>query len=292
MHTSLRLHHVPDDATASAVVADIRQDVSKERDLAVGPGLFVALARQNDAVSHVQVMPRRGRARNELANFRFDAVLHVGPIAPVRAPERVFDWRRDGLTLAGLHHLLETERPEMLGIDNIPNARVADEVAAMAWLRDAPATATMGALRAMLRDTVRDGVEPDDLLELQRLGYRAEISWIGHDAAGAMSLTLTREDQPGSFAGFSRLQVGSPRPADHCNHPRLTKTHRLLIPKLRAFLREEVPRYMVPSAFTMLDAFPTTPNGKTDRKALLQLPVTDARDPESSAPPTSACGLR
>jgi len=43
--------------------------------------------------------------------------------------------------------------------------------------------------------------------------------------------------------------------------------------KLRSYLREHLPDYMVPNAYVQLEALPLTPNGKIDRKAL---PLPDA----------------
>jgi acyl carrier protein len=60
-------------------------------------------------------------------------------------------------------------------------------------------------------------------------------------------------------------------------------THPGLAPAVaewRSFLRDKVPEYMMPSAFVLLEAMPLTPNGKVDRKALLQL---EGRRLESTA---------
>jgi amino acid adenylation domain-containing protein len=40
------------------------------------------------------------------------------------------------------------------------------------------------------------------------------------------------------------------------------------VSELRVLLREQLPSYMIPSAFCFLDAFPLTPSGKLDRRAL------------------------
>jgi aspartate racemase len=51
----------------------------------------------------------------------------------------------------------------------------------------------------------------------------------------------------------------------------------LRVKELRRFLNEQLPDYMVPSAFMMLDPLPMTPSGKIDRRAL---PTPDRNRPE------------
>jgi len=38
--------------------------------------------------------------------------------------------------------------------------------------------------------------------------------------------------------------------------------------KLRSFLKQKLPDYMIPNAFMILDTLPLTPNGKVDRQNL------------------------
>jgi amino acid adenylation domain-containing protein len=52
---------------------------------------------------------------------------------------------------------------------------------------------------------------------------------------------------------------------------------------LRGFLRNELPDYMVPASFTLLDALPLTATGKVDRSKLPQ-PLGGARGPDGELP--------
>ncbi len=90
-------------------------------------------------------------------------------------------------------------------------------------------------------------------------GFRIELGEVetalaGHPAVRDV-VVVAREDEP----RVKRL-VAYVVPLPGAGEPPAAE--------LRAYLRERLPEYMVPSAFVSLDALPVTPNGKLDRKAL------------------------
>ncbi len=65
----------------------------------------------------------------------------------------------------------------------------------------------------------------------------------------------------------------------------IVSNQKVVISKLKEYLSRQLPAYMIPSAFVMMENIPLTPNGKTDRNAL---PAPDQRqtDEEYIAPDT------
>ena len=88
-------------------------------------------------------------------------------------------------------------------------------------------------------------------------GYRIEPGEIeaslGRHPAVRQAVAMAREDGPGDKRLVAYVTPGETIPSP---------------PELRAWLRERLPEYMVPSAFVVLDRFPLSPNGKVDRGAL------------------------
>ncbi|WP_394830602.1 amino acid adenylation domain-containing protein [Pendulispora rubella] len=97
----------------------------------------------------------------------------------------------------------------------------------------------------------------DDQVKIR--GFRIELgeieAAIGRYPSVVQACAVVREDRPGN-----KLLVGYVVAASGAE-PIETDA-------LRAFVAKGLPEYMVPSAFVVLEAFPLTPSGKLDRKAL------------------------
>ena len=89
-------------------------------------------------------------------------------------------------------------------------------------------------------------------------GFRVELGEVeavlGQHPAVRESVVMAREDTPGN----RRLVAYVIADVQEEN----------VTSQLRTYLREQLPEYMVPSAFVLLDEFPLTANGKVDRRAL------------------------
>ncbi len=117
----------------------------------------------------------------------------------------------------------------------------------------------------MLRELLLDhphGVEPNAIFDLSP-EYEAELRF-GTDTGTFDALLRKRGDAPNLIWPAPSFVVGTPT----ASSPRARLDFDSLVPKLKSHLRDFLPEYMVPQAFVPMEAFPLTPNGKIDRKAL------------------------
>jgi amino acid adenylation domain-containing protein len=122
--------------------------------------------------------------------------------------------------------------------------------------------------------------------QLKIRGFRVEIGEIeGQLALHAEvedAVVSIREDFPGEkrLVAYVVCKTSSPSKGDSQKSSEIDVTgpfRQRLIPRLREYLKERLPEYMIPAAWVTLKQLPLTPNGKVDRRAL---PAPESRPAE------------
>lgn len=274
-------------AGSSADVETLREVVdemeSAELELLIDPGFFSALPdRFPDRIQHVEILPKRMNATNELSCYRYSAVIHTISqsgkeleISDVQ-PERWMDFEKKGLNHDSLlHQLKESIATGPVAIGNIPHSKTIFGRNLLAALDSEKGQQQDWLSSVYQRANTTAAMSAVDLAEIaNQVGCRVELSWNRQfsQQGGIDAIFHTKNSRNASSRYMFRF------PTDHedrpwnslSSQPLRKKSMRTVKKQVDRLMRAQLPQYMIPQTLEILDEFPINENGKVDRKALAQ----------------------
>jgi amino acid adenylation domain-containing protein len=295
-HAAVQLHQAEPSLAAEQLQQRVQMQMFQETELVIHPDFFSALQHRFPQIGGVEIQLIRGKYRNELTQFRYNAILHLAPekdspnlpdegelksvsdfsdkkelqnpsFQGGQGASQRLDWSEPSqhLTVNNIEQILLENELDVLTIANVPNARVTAAVKAAELLSNAETIKTAAQLQKALEKLEDLGIDPEAWYALQ-VPYNISIAWSNSDSDGRYDVVFSRGETRNFVPETTADNLLPWR--SYANNPLQAKAARKLVPQLQAYLAEKLPDYMIPSAFVVLESLPVTANGKVDRLAL------------------------
>lgn len=262
---------------------EMRKTVQSEDELLVDPAFFTSLADTEQlygVIEHVEILPKRMEAVNELSCYRYAAVLHIR--RSNNMPLKVFDvppraWVNYAESLRSKIHLkrlLEAHSPSdsFVAVENIPNSNITWENQILACLKNhRDAKHNWKTCTDSMQLGSPESISIMEICEISRqCGYSVEFSSArqSSQAGGVDAVFHKLKNLSAATRTLVKFPVESPTSRSLCHDPLLPERIMKVKSELNERLRARLPAYMIPQNIHVIEKMPLNPNGKLDRAEL------------------------
>jgi SAM-dependent methyltransferase len=265
--------------SSSDILHRARHLLNSHSELLVHPSFFAELQREfSSTIVHFAIRPKCMVATNELSQYRYQVILWFNSVPEViTIPSSDWiDFKAEAWTKERLQAVLRSLLAgEALAICNIPNARLYTERKLLQSLSKVQKGEWPNELE--IENTQSDtSFHPHELKAVAKsLGLQVELSWTRQSSIdGGFDAVFSSVGESKALFRFPAL----PPVTSFATKPVKQVSHieQINLSKIKDFIRNRLPMYMVPSRIQAVSELPMTVNGKVDRRALLELlPVVD-----------------
>lgn len=258
----------------------IAETAQHELELLVDPAFFTSLPhRFSGLVEHVEILPKRMRATNELSCYRYAAVLHLKCSTPTAHHLRIYNIRSDewmdfsqqGLGHESLLQRLETS-PTILAVSNIPHSKTSFErnvVDSLEYNGQGTTAEDADWLSAIEESAPNQpALSALDLHEIaKQAGYRVEISW-ARQASQRGGLDAIFHKYESNERGRVLFQFPCDHEGREChsltNQPLQQQVTQMVEEQLIEALESQLPAHAIPEQIIIVDKLPINEARKVD----------------------------
>ncbi|GES63927.1 hypothetical protein ATETN484_0010000600 [Aspergillus terreus] len=256
-----------------------------EIELLVDPGFFTSLPDQfPDVIEHIEILPKKMRANNELSRYRYAAIIHVRDRKQMEEgrqqqviheikDEEWIDFVDSGLDRQSLLCRLQASAPGIMAVSNICYSKTIFDRHAIDSLNGGSEDNTLDWISSA-RQKSQDcaSLSAVDLVDIAKeADYEVEISWARqHSQRGGLDAVFHRH-QPSSGA-----RVVFRFPTDHqgraastfSNQPLQQQAEQAIQQQLYETLETQLPLHLVPQDIFVLGKLPINAESEVNREAL------------------------
>ena len=258
-HGAVQLAKAPPGASARWLKRKVALAIEQERELAIDPQFFVELLGSNPRISGVEILLKRGQSHNELTRYRYDVVLHVGGTNSA-ASQYETEWQTDNCTAKDLVSRFDKQRLASVNILDVPNRRLARDLAGVRRLWSASDRQSVADIRPSTVEEPDQGIDPEDFWKLSDTQARdVRIGWSPHSADGHFDVAIVARDRSPGAPLLQRTKDVSPASRDGrlATDPLAAAFMQQLGLELGQLLSSRLPESQLPAAVLAVNELPS-----------------------------------